>query len=226
MKHLSLVSLLLLGGCLANPAMRARYAPIGQDFDVGVLQRLEIDTTTFEEAQALLGPPTKQSSLRGIVSATSKDAPPGTPYVFTQISYDYFPQGAGFPPQLHRFKRATLAFQDNVLAAYSLNDTIDLTAQHPLDESVLATLHQCRTTSAETLALLGPPNGFNLTIPRRHPGPSSLTYQSSNTENGARVAQSLKVYFDKSGLLTSYLLADNATMSNPTKESSSPACPE
>ena len=225
MKRLSLVSLLLLGGCMANPAMRARNAPIGQDFDVGVLQRLEIDTTTIEEAQALLGPPTKQSSLKGIVNASSKDAPPGTPYVFTQISYDYFPQGAGFPPQLHRFKHATLAFQDNVLAAYSLNDTLDLTAQRPLDDSVLSRLTQCRTTSAEALALLGPPNGFNLTIPRRHPGPSSLTYQSSNTENGKRVVQALRIYFDKSGLMTSYLLADNASMPSAAKEGSSPACP-
>jgi hypothetical protein len=224
-KHFYLVPAFLLGGCMADPALHARNAPIGQDFDVGALSRLEIGTTTLEEAEALFGQPSKQSSLKGIVNATSKDVPPGTPYTLTEVRYEYAPYGPGFPPQAHPFKRAVLAFQDNVLAAYSLNDTIDPTAAAPINDSLLAELHQCRTTSAEALALLGPPGGFNLTVPRLHPGPSGLTYQSLSSVNGARVAQSLKLSFDKSGRLTNYLLADNATLSGPGKDTAPPACP-
>ena len=209
---------------MANPALRAGNAPIGQDFDVGVVSRLTIGSTTMEEAQALLGTPTRQSHLKGIVSATSKDSPPGMPYTITQFRYEYYPQGGGFPPQLHPFKRVVLAFQDDALAAYSLDDTIDPVARPPVDDSLLATLHQCRTTSAETLSLLGPPNGFSLTVPRVHPGPSTLIYQWPATENGARILQSLRIFFDKKSLLTGYVQVDNATV-NTAKDGSSAACP-
>lgn len=229
MRWMALGAILASAGCAPNRVMMnqaARNAPVGQDFPTGAIAGFVLNETTIEQAEAVLGTPTKQSSLQGVAAPGSKDLPPGTPYAMTLLTYAFYPYGPGFPAKLHPFKQASFVFSNGLLVADAVNSTIPGQSNLPVDEVLLASLRQCKTTPQEAMALLGTPNAFSLSVPSRRPGPKSIEYRWSNNDSGAVEQRDLHVYFDKSGVMTSYSLSKNVLFKQTASDDSkAPVCP-
>jgi len=204
--------ILASAGCAPNRvAMNqvARNAPMGHDFSSEAISGFVLNETTMEQAEAVLGTPTKQSSVQGVASPTSKEVPPGTPYAMTLLTYDFFPYGTGVPARMHPFRHASLIFSDGRLIGEAVNSTIPGQSNVPIDEAQLASLRQCKTTPQEAIALLGTPNGVTVNMPARRPGPKAIEYLGFSNTSGEIEQRDLHVYFDTSGVMTSYSLYKN-----------------
>jgi len=193
-----------LAGCAA--AVR----PVGRDFPQNAMSGFALDRTSVEEAQAALGPPLKSTTVRGLVAATSKRLVPGSAYSVTLLNYLFLPYGPGQPRQAHPGKAAILVFLNGRLIAYGSDDSIPGQENPPINDAALASLHQCQTTKADVIALLGPPNGQTLHLLDAQPGAVDMIYSWSATDAGVWQQHSLHVFFDKTGAMSNYTLVQTA----------------
>jgi hypothetical protein len=216
------------------PALRPGQlprGPFGRDFPQNSFARFVLDSTSAEEVQAALGPPMKATTVKVLVPATSKSMVPGSPVSSTVLSYYYFPNGVGVPPQAHPGKFAVLRFLNGRLVFYGTNSLIPGEEKPPLDENRLSSLHQCETTKSDVLALLGPPNAEALHVLDAQPGAVEMGYSWSTQESGAVARKTLVVFFDRSGAMTNYRLLNDVTAQNGLPLSTTPttklppACP-
>jgi hypothetical protein len=227
-----LVQVAALGGC-ATRGPGFSSAPVGRDFQQSVFARFTLDQTSVEEAEGLLGLPMKQTSVRGLVGATSRTLTPGTPYIISTLNYYYFPYGAGLPPQNHPGKTATLLFLQGKLIAYGADSSIPGEANAPVDENRLSDLHQCQTTRAEAVALLGQPNGEAMHVLDAQAGSVEIIYSWLNIDAGTVQQRSLHVFFDRSGAMSNYTMVNNVAplgglpvpAQRPVPTPMPPACP-
>lgn len=211
----AIVPVLALATCA--PAARQGFlprGPFGRDFAQNSFARFVLDTTSAEEVQAVLGPPMKATTVKELVPATSKSLVPGSPVSATVLSYYYFPNGIGVPPQAHPGKFAVLRFLNGRLVFYGTKSLIPGEENPPLDENRLSSLHQCETTKSDVLALLGPPNAEALHVLDAQPGAVEMGYNWSTSESGAVARKTLIVFFDRSGAMTNYRLLDDVTAPN------------
>jgi hypothetical protein len=237
--------ILASAGCAPNRVMMnqrfmmsqaARNAPVGQDFSTAAMDGFVLNETTMEQAEAALGMPAKQAAFQGIASPAAKDVPPGTAYSMKLVTYEFFPYGTGYPAKMHPFKQASLIFSNGMLIADAVNATIPGQSNLPVDEGKLASLRQCRTTPQEAIALLGTPNAFSVYVQARRPGPKYIEYLWSGDTSGEVEQRDLRIYFDKSGVMTSYAFLKNAQPSGlpgatpllkqaASDDSKAPVCP-
>jgi len=184
--------------------------PVGRDFPQNAVSGFALDQTSIEEAEAALGQPFKSTTVRGLVAATSKRLAPGSSYSITLLDYFFLPYGAGQPRQSHPGKAAIIIFLNGRLIAYGSDDSIPGQANAPINDAALASLHQCQTTRAEVIALLGPPNGQTLHLLDAQPGAVDMIYVWSDTDAGVFEQRSLHVFFDKTGAMSNYTLVKTA----------------
>jgi hypothetical protein len=175
----------------------------------------------------------KQTTVRGLVGATSKRLVPGTPYALTALNYYYFPNGPGALSQGHAGKTASLIFLDGRLIAYGADSSLPGDSNAPIDEARLDSLHQCRTTRREAIALLGQPNAESLHILDAQPGAIDIVYSWQNAQQGLAARRSLRVFFDRNGEMSNYTLVDDqsagggvpAAVHTPVPTPLPPPCP-
>jgi len=183
--------------------------PVGRDFSRAPFASFTLDSTSVAEAEAALGPPMKLTTVRGLVSATSKGLVPGTPLAMTELNYYFFPNGTGVVSQGHPGKFASLVFFNGRLIAYGGRSSLPGDADPPIDEARLDSLHQCRTTRRQAIALLGQPDAESLHMFDAQPGAVDIIYTWQNTQPGGAARRSLRVFFDRSGAMSNYTLVDN-----------------
>jgi hypothetical protein len=182
---------------------------VGRDFSRAPFASFVLDSTSVAEVEAALGPPMKQTTVKGLVAATSKSLVPGTPYALTALNYYFFPNGMGLVSQGHAGKAASLVFLDGRLIAYGADSSLPEDANAPIDEARLESLHQCQTTRSQVIALLGQPNGETLHLLDAQPGAVDIIYDWQNTQQGNAAHRILRVFFDRSGAMSNYTLVDN-----------------
>ena len=203
------LSAVLLLTSLAACASGIGNQPVGRDFSRAPFAGFTLDSTSVAEAEAALGPPMKRTTLRSLVSATSRRLVPGTPYALTALNYYYYPNGPGAPAEGHAGKSASLVFLDGRLIAYGAESSLPGDADAPLDEVRLGSLQQCRTTRSEAIALLGQPNAQSLHILDAQPGAVDIVYVWQTTRQGVAAKRSLHVFFDRTGTMSNYTLVDD-----------------
>ncbi len=233
--------LLVLAGCAparppgvaqqmpAPPAKLLVRGPFGRDFSVALIAGFVLDRTRVADVKAALGPPMREQTVQGIVSADSKRVAPGSPFSVARLSYFYFPKGIGGPASEHPGKTAQLAFLNGQLLGYWVGDSLPGEALPPLDEAVLARLHQCQTTRAEAIALLGPPTAQVLHVLDAHEGTVEVSYVWSGSDAGAPHVRMLRLVFDRSGEMADYTLVTDvgagAGLPNLTPSGGQPGLP-
>jgi hypothetical protein len=183
--------------------------PVGRDFSRAPFAGFTLDSTSVAEAEAALGPPMKRTTIRSLVSATSRRLVPGTPYALTALNYYYYPNGPGALARGHAGKSASLVFLDGRLIAYGAESSLPGDANVPLDDMRLGSLRQCRTTRSEAIALLGQPNAQSLHVLDAQPGAVDIVYVWQNTRQGVAAHRSLRVFFDRNGTMSNYTLVDD-----------------
>jgi hypothetical protein len=220
---------LSLAACANTPTVQT----LGRDFPRQPFADFTLDATSVAEAEAALGQPMKLTTVRGLVGANSKRFVPGTPYTLTALSYFYFPNGPGPLSQGHPGKAASLLFLDGRLIAFGDDSNLPGDANTPVDESRLDSLHQCRTTRSEAIALLGQPNAESLHVLDAQPGAIDIAYSWQTLQAGVTARRSLRVFFDRTGAMSNYTLVDDQSAANglspaarvPTPPTLPPACP-
>jgi hypothetical protein len=220
---------LTLAACATTPAP----ARVGRDFPRAPFATFTLDTTSVMQAEAVLGPPMKQTTVRGLVGANSKRFVPGTPYALTALNYYFFPNGPGPLSQGHPGKTASLLFLNGRLIAFGDDSTLPTDANPPLDETRLDSLHQCQSTRNDVIALLGQPNAESLHVLDAQPGAVDIAYSWQNLQAGMTARRSLRVFFDRTGAMSNYTLVDDQSAANgvspsphaTTQPSLPPACP-
>jgi hypothetical protein len=213
--------ILALAACATTMGGRT----LGRDFPRAPFAAFRLDVTSVNEAEAALGPPMKLTTVRGLVAATSKRLVPGTPYALTLLSYYFFPTGSGQAGQSHPGKAASLVFLDGRLIAYGADSSLPGDANLPIDEARLDSLHQCRTTRSEAIALLGQPNGESLHVLDAQPGAIDVTYSWQNVQEGVSAHRSLRLFFDRTGAMSNYRLVDDQTAANGLPAAPHPTVP-
>jgi outer membrane protein assembly factor BamE (lipoprotein component of BamABCDE complex) len=198
----------ILTMCLAGCATLSR--PAGRDFPQGAFSTFVLDRTSVQDAEALLGPPMKQTIMRGLANGKSRLIPRGTPFSLTVLIYYFAPNGFGQPAPSHPAKAASAVFFDGRLVAYATDNAIPGQANAPIDETRLTALRQGETTREQAIALLGTPNGQLLHLLDAQHGATELTYTWLDNDGETVQRRTLQVLFDSAGALTTYNLLDNA----------------
>ncbi len=224
---------LLLAAALSGCAGVTGGQPVGRDFSRVPFAGFMLDSTSVAEAEAALGPPMKLTTIRSLVSATSKGLVPGTPLALTELSYYFYPNGMDAVSQGHVGKYASLVFFDGRLIAYGGHSSLPGDTNVAIDESRLDLLHQCQTTRREAIALLGQPDAELLHMFDAQPGAVDIIYTWQNARQGIAGRRSLRVFFDRSGAMSNYTLVDNEAATGGASAAphailpapSPPACP-
>ena len=199
--------LLLLGavlsGCVAPPQ------PAGRDYRQSAVGSFILNETTVAQAEAVLGPPVRQSTLRGIAKPNSTLVAPGTPLQVTTLNYFFAPLGTGTRGP-HPFKSGLFVFLADRLVAYDLKNSIQGEVTAPIDEGQLTGLHQGRTTRDEVIALFGTPISQRLHVLDAQAGTSEIAYGWMRRHEGTVESRILHVYFDRAARMSSYAILDNS----------------
>lgn len=192
-----------VAGCVApQPVV------VGHDFPQAAFAGFVLDRTSAADVEAALGLPTKTSSMSGLAKPDSKIVAPGTRFTVTTLRYLFAPAGVGLPLSRHPLKLASVVFFDGRLTAYDVNSFIPGESNLVVDEARLAELRQGQTTAAQAVALLGPPNGEALHMEASAAGASELGYNWLQGEGLLSKRRVLRVFFDRSGRLVSYVVTD------------------
>ena len=209
-----------LAGCMAPPPVA-----VGHDFPQTAFAGFALDRTTSADVEAALGLPTKTSSMSGLAKPDSKVIAPGTRFTVTTLRYLFAPAGVGLPLVQHPMKLASLVFFDGRLVAYDINSFIPGQMNPAVDEARLAELRQGQTTAAQTVALLGPPNGDVLHMVDSAAGTSELAYNWTQGDGLASKRRILRIFFDRMGRLSSYVVTDGGFPAAPQQIPPPPASP-
>ena len=193
-----------LGGCAVASH------PAGHDYAQAALAQFILNETTVDDAEAVLGPPVSRGTMRGLAKPTATIVAPGTVLDITTLKYYFAPNGSGTPASSHPFKSALLIFVAGHLTGYGISNNIPAEVHPPVDEGRLAALHQGRTSRAEAIALLGPPEGQFINVFGPATGTTTVLYDWSRTQGDTVTVRSLKVIFDGSDRMTSYAVLDNS----------------
>ncbi len=225
------ICLAMLAGCAPPPQAvlqpRALQGPAGRNFPQSAFAGFALDQTTPAEVQAALGPPLKQSTTSAIAKPDSKVIAPGTRFSITHFFYFYAPNGPGLPATEHPNKIAVVFFFDGRLFLYGFGSTLPGEASPPIDEQLLASLRQGKTTRAQAVALLGQPNSEGLHLLDNQKGSTQISYAWSSNQSGTVKLRTLNVFFDRSGRMSTYTLQDNTYPANtaPLQLPGSPKAP-
>ena len=192
-----------LAGCATIPH------PEGRDYTQGSISTFVLARTTVAQAEAVLGPPLRQSSVRGLAKATATLVAPGSVLALTTLNYDYAPLGFG-PRAQHPSKSATLVFINDRLTDYDISNGIPGEVIPPIDEALLGSLHQGQTTRADAIALLGPPTGQLIHTLDAQVGRSEIDYGWAHQQDGTVELRTVKVFFDPAGTMSSYTAVNNS----------------
>jgi hypothetical protein len=202
----------LLVGILGLPALSAcatMHPPAGHDFTQAAFARFVLNETSLGDVEAALGPPMKQSTVKGLAKPTATLVAPGTPLSLVTLQYYWAPNGFGLPANAHPAKTASVTFLNGRLVAYGFTTAIPGEVQPPIEEAMLTGLHQGATTRDEAVAMLGTPNGAMVHVLDKQKGESEINYGWRRVSNGTVEQRSLELFFDKYGRLTTYRLLDN-----------------
>ena len=191
-----------LAGCVAAPQ------PVGHDYMQSVVGTFVLNQTTVAQAEAALGPPARQSTLRGIAKPTATLVAPGTPLQVTTLNYFFAPLGTGLRGP-HPFKSGLFVFLSDRLVAYDLKNSIPGEVTAAIDEGRLAELHQGQTTRNEAVALFGMPIMQGLHVLGAQAGTSEIAYGWIHRHDGTVESRILHIYFDRTGRMSSYAILDN-----------------
>ncbi len=204
MRRAALGLLSVLTGCAAVPH------PVGRDYAQGALAQFGLNRTSVADAEAVLGPPMRQTSMRSIAKPTATAVPPGSVITLTTLNYYYAPNGFGQPRGAHPAKSATLVFFQDRLAGYDLSNGIPGEVMPPVDEARLTALQQGHTTRDEAVALLGPPTGEVMHILDPQRGSREVAYGWAHRDGGTVELRTLRITFDTAGVLSSYTVVNNS----------------
>ena len=198
-----LVVLAGLAGCAIASA------PAGHDYAQAGFDRFVLGQTTVAEAEALLGPPIRQSALKGIASATASIVPPGSHVSLVALNYYYAPMGFGQRGP-HPAKAASVMFVADHLVGYEFSNSIPGEVTPPIDDNRLSALHQGQTTRAQAIALLGTPLHQLMRIVGPQTGASEIAYGWGHRHDGVVDQRVLRINFDPAGHMTTYSVLENS----------------
>jgi len=192
-----------------SSACAIQHPPVGRDFSRAVFSSFVMGQTTSAQARAMLGEPTKSSSMTGLADPQSKVIAPGTRFTLTNDTYLFAPLGVGLPITRYPIKFGMLVFMDDRLVGYDNNSTVPGDSNAVIDEARLADVRQGETTRAEAIAALGPPDGQVLYMVGPLSGTSSIIYSWAAVDGEPGKRRVLRISFDKNGRLATYTAIDN-----------------
>lgn len=197
-----------LSGCVA-PVRSA-----GRDFSKEAFAGFTLKQTTPEIVQAMIGPPLRQSSVRGTVTNPRAILPVGTPFSLTIYTYSFTLLNGGVATHHPAVKVASLVFYDGTLAAYDVNSTIPGDESAGFDEARIGSLQRGVTTRAEVIALLGVPNGQSIKLDTAPAQTGTISYGKIEFEGSDIHRRTLLVQLDGHDVMTSYTMLDNTMPAN------------
>jgi hypothetical protein len=205
-RNTTMVAAAMVAGCVA-PLPH----PVGHDFSRAAFSTFVLQTTTLPDVEAAIGAPLRLSTISGTANQQALIALPGTPIALTVANYFYAPVGGTARQPQVPSKFATMVFFQGKLVGYDVNSTIPGDDNPPIPEDRLSGLKRGRTTRAQAIALLGPPDGQSVVFaePASHRS-SVITYNWLHVADGMVERKLLKLDFDGSGLFTAYTMVDNS----------------
>jgi outer membrane protein assembly factor BamE (lipoprotein component of BamABCDE complex) len=199
-------ALAALAGCATTNVSQ----PAGRDYAQAAFQQFVLDRTTVAEAEAVLGPPMRQSSLQGMAKPGATLVAPGSTLKLTTLQYYFAPNGFGKPANLHPAKAAIMLFLGDSMIGYSTVNAIPGEVTPPVDEDRLALLHQGQTTRADVIGLFGTPTAQLLHRFTAQDGSSEISYAWARQSGDTITQRTVRIFFDRVTRLTSYAVVNNS----------------
>ena len=207
-------ALVIVSLCIALGGCAVPTHTVGRDFSKEAFASFTLKQTTPEIVQAMIGPPLRQSSVRGTVTNPRATLPIGTPFSLTIYTYSYTLLNGGVATHRPAMKMASLVFYNGTLAAYDVNSTIPGDDNAGFDETKLGLLQRGVTTRAQVIALFGVPNGQSIKLDNAPSQAGTVSYGRTEFQGSDIHRRILRVMLDGQDVMTSYTMLDNTMPAN------------